>query len=146
MEPVSWRLGFAPPATPLTRRLLVYFRSGAYTMTKEHDFLRLVRVSDLKIIDGQIVHRLTMIVHGDNVKVQQPEIWRIVASDSRQGEGHRDHDPEFHGGFHPLSATGMRLYHARFILSIHSYLFHTPQLVFPYVIVEYALVMCLAFA
>ena len=31
MEPVSWRLGFAPPATPLTRRLLVYFRSGAYT-------------------------------------------------------------------------------------------------------------------
>jgi hypothetical protein len=31
MEPVSWRLGFAPPATPLKRRLLVYFRSGAYT-------------------------------------------------------------------------------------------------------------------
>ncbi|HLW86678.1 MAG TPA: hypothetical protein VKR60_15785, partial [Candidatus Sulfotelmatobacter sp.] len=31
MEPASWRLGFAPPATPLTRRLLVYFRSGAYT-------------------------------------------------------------------------------------------------------------------
>jgi hypothetical protein len=30
MEPVSWRLGFAPPATPLKRRLLVYFRSGAY--------------------------------------------------------------------------------------------------------------------
>jgi hypothetical protein len=30
MEPVSWRPGFAPPATPLTRRLLVYFRSGAY--------------------------------------------------------------------------------------------------------------------
>ena len=32
MEPVSWRPGFAPPATPLTRRLLVYFRSGAYTL------------------------------------------------------------------------------------------------------------------
>src|ERR1700722_255806 len=31
MEPVSWRPGFAPPATPLTRHLLVYFRSGAYT-------------------------------------------------------------------------------------------------------------------
>ncbi len=30
MEPVSRRSGFAPPATPLTRRLLVYFRSGAY--------------------------------------------------------------------------------------------------------------------
>ena len=30
MEPVSWRSGFAPPGTPLTRRLLVYFRSGAY--------------------------------------------------------------------------------------------------------------------
>jgi hypothetical protein len=30
MEPVSWRPGFAPPATPLTRPLLVYFRSGAY--------------------------------------------------------------------------------------------------------------------
>ena len=30
MEPVSWRSGFAPPATPLTRRLLVYFASGAY--------------------------------------------------------------------------------------------------------------------
>jgi hypothetical protein len=30
MEPVSWRLGFAPPATPLTRRLLVYFPFGAY--------------------------------------------------------------------------------------------------------------------
>jgi hypothetical protein len=86
-----------------------------------------------------------MIVHGDNVKVQQPEIWRIVASDSRQGEGHRDHDPEFHEGFHPFSATGTRLYHAQFILFIHSWLFHTPQLVFPYVIVEYALVMCLVF-
>jgi hypothetical protein len=32
MEPVSWRLGFAPPASPLTRRLLVYFRSGAYKL------------------------------------------------------------------------------------------------------------------
>jgi len=32
MEPVSWRSGFAPPETPLTRRLLVYFRSGAYTL------------------------------------------------------------------------------------------------------------------
>ena len=31
MEPVSWRSSFAPPATPLTRRLLVYFGSGAYT-------------------------------------------------------------------------------------------------------------------
>ena len=30
MEPVSRRSGFAPPATPLTRRLLVYFDSGAY--------------------------------------------------------------------------------------------------------------------
>jgi hypothetical protein len=30
MEPVSWRSGFAPPATPFTRRLLVYFDSGAY--------------------------------------------------------------------------------------------------------------------
>lgn len=30
MEPVSRRSGFAPPATPLTRRLVVYFRSGAY--------------------------------------------------------------------------------------------------------------------
>ena len=28
MEPVSWRSTFAPPATPLTRRLLVYFTSG----------------------------------------------------------------------------------------------------------------------
>jgi hypothetical protein len=32
MEPVSWRSGFAPPATPFTRRLLVYFDSGAYTL------------------------------------------------------------------------------------------------------------------
>ncbi len=31
MEPVSWRSSFAPPATPLTRRLLVYFASGAYS-------------------------------------------------------------------------------------------------------------------
>ena len=31
MEPVSWRSGFAPPVKPLTRRLLVYFASGAYT-------------------------------------------------------------------------------------------------------------------
>ena len=30
MEPVSGRSGFDPPATPLARRLLVYFRSGAY--------------------------------------------------------------------------------------------------------------------
>jgi hypothetical protein len=30
MEPVSRRSNFAPPTTPLTRRLLVYFRSGAY--------------------------------------------------------------------------------------------------------------------
>jgi len=30
MEPVFWRSGFAPPATPLTQRLLVYFASGAY--------------------------------------------------------------------------------------------------------------------
>ena len=30
MEPVLRRSGFAPPQTPLTRRLLVYFRSGAY--------------------------------------------------------------------------------------------------------------------
>jgi hypothetical protein len=28
MEPVSWRSGFAPPETPLTRRLLIYFPSG----------------------------------------------------------------------------------------------------------------------
>jgi hypothetical protein len=33
MEPVSWRPRFAPPATPLTRRLLLYFRSGAYTVS-----------------------------------------------------------------------------------------------------------------
>jgi hypothetical protein len=31
MEPVFRRSGFAPPQTPLTRRLLVYFPSGAYT-------------------------------------------------------------------------------------------------------------------
>ena len=30
MEPVFRRPNFAPPAPPLTRRLLVYFRSGAY--------------------------------------------------------------------------------------------------------------------
>jgi hypothetical protein len=30
MEPVSWWSTFGPPATSLTRRLLVYFRSGAY--------------------------------------------------------------------------------------------------------------------
>ena len=30
MEPVSRWSGFAPPATPFTRRLLVYFPSGAY--------------------------------------------------------------------------------------------------------------------
>ena len=30
MEPVSRRSGFAPPATPLTRRLLVYFVSAAH--------------------------------------------------------------------------------------------------------------------
>ena len=30
MEPVLRRSGFTPPQTPLTRRLLVYFRSGAY--------------------------------------------------------------------------------------------------------------------
>lgn len=30
MEPVFRRSGFAPPSTPLTRRLLVYFHSGAY--------------------------------------------------------------------------------------------------------------------
>jgi hypothetical protein len=38
---VSWRSGFAPPATPLARRLLVYFRSGAYkylyVTTSQHD-------------------------------------------------------------------------------------------------------------
>jgi hypothetical protein len=40
MEPVSWRPGFAPPATPLTRRLLVYFRSGAYSSTRQERRLR----------------------------------------------------------------------------------------------------------
>jgi hypothetical protein len=35
MEPVSRRSAFAPPPTPLTRRLLVYFASGAYTQS--HD-------------------------------------------------------------------------------------------------------------
>ena len=34
MEPISWRPGFAPPATPPTRRLLVYFRSGAYRLNR----------------------------------------------------------------------------------------------------------------
>jgi DNA-binding transcriptional regulator YiaG len=34
MEPVSRRPGFAPPETPLTRRLLVYFASGAYSVTE----------------------------------------------------------------------------------------------------------------
>jgi hypothetical protein len=34
MEPVSRRPNFAPPSTPLTRRLLVYFRSGAYNHTQ----------------------------------------------------------------------------------------------------------------
>ena len=35
MEPVSRWSGFAPPATPFTRRLLVYFPSGAYTVWSE---------------------------------------------------------------------------------------------------------------
>jgi hypothetical protein len=35
MEPVSRRPGFAPPETPLTRRLLVYFASGAYTIARD---------------------------------------------------------------------------------------------------------------
>ena len=34
MEPVSWWSTFGPPATSLTRRLLVYFRSGAYRSFK----------------------------------------------------------------------------------------------------------------
>jgi hypothetical protein len=31
MEPVFRRSGFTPPKSPLARRLLVYFPSGAYT-------------------------------------------------------------------------------------------------------------------
>jgi len=52
MEPVSWRPGFAPPATPLTRRLLVYFRSGAYTFITLLlvPVLYSIAVLDLKIV------------------------------------------------------------------------------------------------
>ena len=41
MEPVSWRSGFAPPVKPLTRRLLVYFASGAYIQIFNKDQTRI---------------------------------------------------------------------------------------------------------
>src|SRR5579872_362944 len=38
MEPASRRPGFTPPQTPLTRRLLVYFASGAYRQQAKATF------------------------------------------------------------------------------------------------------------
>ncbi len=35
MKPVFWRPTFPPPQTPLTRRLLVYFHSAAYTQNTQ---------------------------------------------------------------------------------------------------------------
>ncbi|SRR5579872_4206122 len=37
MEPASRRPGFTPPQTPLTRRLLVYFASGAYNTLRKRE-------------------------------------------------------------------------------------------------------------
>ena len=54
MEPVSWRPAFAPPATPLTRRLLVYFRSGAYMFPVSAEITRKDRRIEFNALIGRL--------------------------------------------------------------------------------------------
>ena len=56
MEPVSRRSGFAPPPTPLTRRLLVYFPSGAYILAVGHG--RRLENGELIALDVKVGDRI----------------------------------------------------------------------------------------